>query len=303
MRFEFNDEDQILKKPKISALKAYDYLILINFGFTLLLLISLSPLIQGQNVDRDFENLNSDEKMNLDKNDNPLLHYHCSPWLSSQLFKKFEKKVQNYSNIEICSNLTRFESNSTKLRTSHTSTLFQQLNTSRHLNVSTIPNLAQSQFLSNSCNQSISIIDYRYNLEEYENIFKNFNKNKCLLSINKSVNTICDLDPFQRLELFKVSHLQYCNNYPLVSLFNPQAWLILNSNNSPLCVNVLNELIKLDSLAQNIFLQFDHLLSRYNCKSYSVKGTCSQCKVSDHLLPLLLLLLPLLLLLLLYSLP
>lgn len=283
MRFELHDDWQNLKKPKIKFFKAYDYLLIINFGFTLLLFSSFFPFIQSQS--RSNHDLNSSKNFNLTMNQNenvqPLIKYHCSPWISSKLFKKFRSKVQNYSNIEICSNLIQFKSKITKSSiNSSTQKLKTVLDQQQHYSQAFSGNEADSQVLSNSCNRSASITDYKYNLSEYESIFKNFNKNKCLSSANKSVDKICDLEPSQRLEQIKVSYLQYCSNYPLASLLNPQAWLNLNSINRTLCVNILNELIKLDSLAQNIFLQFDQLLSRYNCKSYSVKGTCSQCKVS-----------------------
>ena len=49
------------------------------------------------------------------------------------------------------------------------------------------------------------------------------------------------------------------------------------------CRAVLSELWQLDQLAKQQYCEFDRMLSRYYCQQYSVKSSCSDCRVSKIL--------------------
>jgi hypothetical protein len=49
------------------------------------------------------------------------------------------------------------------------------------------------------------------------------------------------------------------------------------------CRAVLTELFQLDQIAKQQYCEFDRMLSRYYCKQYSVKSTCTECRVSRFL--------------------
>ncbi|XP_053209655.1 uncharacterized protein LOC128393494 [Panonychus citri] len=117
-------------------------------------------------------------------------------------------------------------------------------------------------------------------MQDYLHIMRSFNYAECLLFDNSSIDSICSSNPNQRIEKLKSFHFAHCDRYPLVNVLSDDAWakVISPFKRDSLCVDVLKELNLLDAFAKQIYCQFEQLLSRYKCESYSIKGTCSACK-------------------------
>ncbi|XP_015793242.1 uncharacterized protein LOC107369778 [Tetranychus urticae] len=115
-------------------------------------------------------------------------------------------------------------------------------------------------------------------MQDYLHMMRSYNYAECLLLDNSTIDSICSFKPNKRIEKIKSFNLAHCDRYPLVNVLSDDAWAKLISSNTSLCVNVLQELNLLDSFAKKIYCQFEELLSRYKCDSYSIKGTCSACK-------------------------
>lgn len=92
----------------------------------------------------------------------------------------------------------------------------------------------------------------------------------------------CKLDRgCQRKDRLNNTHLNFCTRYKLENLFSSQSLMSIMHDSTEDCVKILEVFINLDEVIEKFYTLFEKLLTRYNCHNgYSVKWTCSDCKVS-----------------------
>lgn len=116
-------------------------------------------------------------------------------------------------------------------------------------------------------------------LREYLQLMRSYNM-ECLPLNNESIAPICQYSkPKDRIDQIKRYCLSFCDKYTLSNVLSDDSWAKLMNKNRSICVETLHELHLLDKLASEIVCKFNDILSRYQCKGYSRKTDCNQCKV------------------------
>ncbi|XP_074601060.1 calcium-permeable channel component Mid1 [Brevipalpus obovatus] len=247
-------------------------------------------------------------KDNHDSNSSSsLFKHHCSPWIDQRILSKLQPKQKrllchfDQSSVVTTNNQDSSHERSQKAlnfaASSPSATMVKEngVNNSQRASnepysphpdeneswgsIRNNPQRMTDNFSPPLCHYTASNNNQTFNeLREYLQLMRSYNM-ECLSLNNESIASICQYSkPKDRIDQIKRYCLSFCDKYTLSNVLSDDSWAKLMSNNQSICIETLQELHLIDKLASKIVCKFNDILSRYQCRGYSRKTDCNQCK-------------------------